>query len=148
SHAASITAARYGTRSVRHCPGSALLSLDRRRFWSAHWLTVSSGGGARIFASAFKYARSVLRQFRQCFVEARSELADDSLGRSGIEMLSNCIRYCYDPRAKPGKHVADFSNDTAGLKQLPCPDGVLNLCFVGLRLGEPRPFGGVVEVRP
>jgi hypothetical protein len=62
-------------------------------------------------------------------------------------MLSNCIRYRYDPRTERGKHVADFANDTTGLEQLRCPDGVLYLGFVGLRLGKSGTFGRVVQVR-
>jgi hypothetical protein len=45
SETASIIPRWYSAREVIHCPGSALLSGDSLRFRSAHWLTVSLGGG-------------------------------------------------------------------------------------------------------
>ena len=43
----SIISRRYGVRSVRHRPGSALDLPDRYRCWSAHSLTVISCSGSR-----------------------------------------------------------------------------------------------------
>jgi len=40
-----MISARYGVRAVRHSPGSALLTGDRYRCRSAHWLTESLGSG-------------------------------------------------------------------------------------------------------
>lgn len=50
----SITSRKYGVRLVFHGPGSALLSVESRRFFSAHCVTVKSSGGfmpARTFAT-------------------------------------------------------------------------------------------------
>src|SRR3990172_1994114 len=45
SETASMIPRWYSAREVNHCPGSALLSGESFRYRSAHWLTVSFGGG-------------------------------------------------------------------------------------------------------
>lgn len=47
SEITSMISRRYGVRSVRHLPGSALASGERTRYLSAHSETVRRGGGFR-----------------------------------------------------------------------------------------------------
>ena len=54
SFTASMISRWYGARSVFHCPGSADASWDSFLYLSAQPLTVSSGGGDRIFAINLK----------------------------------------------------------------------------------------------
>jgi hypothetical protein len=61
----SIGSRRYSTTDVRHRPGDADDSGDKRRYLSAHWLTVRSGGGTS--ASRASMMRSdALQYFTDC----------------------------------------------------------------------------------
>lgn len=48
----SMMSRRYGVRSVRHGPGSALARCDSFRYLSAHWEIVSNGSGRMPAAAA------------------------------------------------------------------------------------------------
>ena len=41
----SMISRRKGVREVRHRPGSPAETRERTRYWSLHWLMVSSGSG-------------------------------------------------------------------------------------------------------
>src|SRR5512139_1518149 len=79
SSAASIISRWYGARLVCHLPGSALVSLDRRRYSSAHWLVVRRGGGNHLLLSSRTRDRSEVCEFPESRFNFRK---DDALNFS------------------------------------------------------------------
>ena len=110
----------YGARLVRHCPGSALLSVLSLRSRSAHSLTVSRGGEANRAAPwRISSARIVATKLVKRFVDARLERRLTLCRRSPCDGRREPRGDREQPRTDCRNEIGDSTSHILHRQQLP-----------------------------
>jgi hypothetical protein len=129
---------RYGARSVRHWPGSALLSALSFLCASAHWLTVSCGFGFHLDSRCSRNRGTVGGKFSDTLVNESSGCRNDCWCCSLVAVLPKALGNLLQPTLSPINvlpvefgHLRNDAEFAATLRVLEC--GLI--CLLGR---EPR----------